>query len=185
METTTIQRWVNALEQLSHFQVLSVPRDASFDDIRFAFHRFARLFHPDQHFSRNEEERVHIASIFRAGTEAYRVLIDPALRARYEAQTQAQQPQGSSPSAFPSDGSYSSSSSSLRPAAALRLEDHVRSASIRPFARRAEELLASGDIAQAHLQIRLALSREPENPALIEFEKRVASQKTLRPSKSV
>jgi curved DNA-binding protein CbpA len=176
LESSTVQRWANALEHLSHFQVLSVPSGASFDDIRFAFHRFARLFHPDQHFSRNEEERMQIASIFRAGTEAYRVLLDPFLRARYEAQTQSSQaPSSSAISAL----------SSLRPAAALRLEDHVRSASIRPFARRAEELLAAGDLAQAHLQIRLALSREPENPALIEFEKRVSSQKTLRPPKSV
>jgi curved DNA-binding protein CbpA len=179
METTTIQRWAQTLEHLSHFQVLSVPSDASFDDIRFAFHRFARLFHPDQHFSRNEEERLQIASIFRAGTEAYRVLLDPVLRAHYESHMQALQKHGASPSAFPA------APSSMRPAASIRLEDHVRSASIRPFARRAEELFAAGDFAQAHLQVRLALSREPENPALIEFEKRVASQKTLRPPKSV
>ena len=58
-----------------------------------------------------------------------------------------------------------------RPPAALsvgppKLEDVVRSQSARPFARRAEELMAAGDFRQAKLQLVMANHMDPGNEAL-------------------
>jgi hypothetical protein len=47
-----------------------------------------------------------------------------------------------------------------------RLEDHVRSARARPFAREAESLAKKREYGKAKLQLKLALSMDPANPAL-------------------
>lgn len=55
---------------------------------------------------------------------------------------------------------------SIRPAG--RVQDLVRSAVARPFAEKADELLAKGDKKQARLQLQLAVMREPNNQRLAE-----------------
>ncbi len=49
---------------------------------------------------------------------------------------------------------------------AAPLEEQVRVASARPFARRADELLRAGDFRQAKLQLVMANHMDPDNPAL-------------------
>jgi DnaJ-class molecular chaperone len=170
-----LSRWSALLDEANYYQLLQLHERASLDEIQAAFQRFAVEFHPDQHRTRAEVERDAILAIFRRGSEAYRVLQDPALRTHYDERLhtgrtrlhQTVAPMAVNPSITPS-------APSIRPA---RLEDQVRTASIRPFVRRAEELAAQGDVAQAHLQIRLALSREPENAALQQYEQTLQALK--------
>lgn len=60
------------------YATLGVSREASPDEIRSAFRRLARLYHPD--VSQLPDAAVRFAEI----TSAYRVLGDPVLRARYD-----------------------------------------------------------------------------------------------------
>lgn len=63
----------------TYYQILEIPRRATDDEVKRAFRRLARRFHPDQNPGDFEaEER------FKAVLEAYRVLSDPGLRRTYD-----------------------------------------------------------------------------------------------------
>lgn len=72
------------LDRIDYYTLLDVARDAPTDAIRDAFHRFAMRFHPDQHIG-DAAAQTRAARIFKRGAEGYRILIDTALRARYDA----------------------------------------------------------------------------------------------------
>jgi curved DNA-binding protein len=61
-----------------YYETLGVPRDASTDDIRKAYRRLARQYHPDVNKEPDAEDR------FKDISEAYEVLRDPEKRERYD-----------------------------------------------------------------------------------------------------
>jgi molecular chaperone DnaJ len=61
------------------YEVLGVPRDAGADEIKSAFRRMARRFHPDVNPNDPEAE-----SRFNEINEAYSILSDPERKARYD-----------------------------------------------------------------------------------------------------
>lgn len=71
-----------------YYEVLGVPRDASEDDIRRAFRRLARQYHPD--VNRESDANVRFKEI----NEAYEVLADAGKRRNYDHFGHADGPQG-------------------------------------------------------------------------------------------
>src|ERR1700694_5272363 len=61
-----------------YYETLGVPRDASAADIRRAYRKLARKYHPDVNKEPNAEDR------FKQISEAYEVLRDDDKRARYD-----------------------------------------------------------------------------------------------------
>src|SRR2546429_5926535 len=61
-----------------YYEVLGVPRDASAEDIRRAYRKLAREYHPDVNKEPGAEDR------FKEISEAYEVLRDPEKRERYD-----------------------------------------------------------------------------------------------------
>jgi curved DNA-binding protein len=61
-----------------YYDALGVPRDASEEDIRRAYRRLARQYHPDVNKAPDAEDR------FKAVSEAYEVLRDPEKRSLYD-----------------------------------------------------------------------------------------------------
>jgi molecular chaperone DnaJ len=61
------------------YEILGVARDASTDDIKKAYRRLAREFHPDVNDDPEAEQR------FKEVAGAYEILSDPDKRARYDA----------------------------------------------------------------------------------------------------
>jgi len=66
------------MEFKDYYKIMGVSRDASQEDIRRAYRKLARKYHPDVSKERNAEER------FKELGEAYEVLKDPEKRAAYD-----------------------------------------------------------------------------------------------------
>jgi curved DNA-binding protein CbpA len=154
--------WVHVLDRLSYYELFGIASEASCDEVREAFCEFCDTFHPDRHVARPHDERQAVLKIFKRGTEAYVVLGDRALRARYDTQLTA------SSDAIPQRLPFLPLSRPLSDASprTATLEDVSRSLAARPFARRADELMGKGDLRQAKLQLVLANHRDPGNPGL-------------------
>jgi curved DNA-binding protein CbpA len=71
------------LDKLDYYALFGLRASAKEADIRDAFHRFALLFHPDRYVD-DPERRAAALPVFKRGTEAYRVLKNSLLRARYD-----------------------------------------------------------------------------------------------------
>jgi hypothetical protein len=79
-----LARFVEAMESQDYFQVLGLPHTATKGDIKKAFYRDSRTYHPDRIFHLTDEvSKQHINSIYKRITEAYYVLRDDAKRAKY------------------------------------------------------------------------------------------------------
>jgi molecular chaperone DnaJ len=71
------------MAQRDYYEVLGVSHDATPDDLKSAFRKLARQYHPDVNKEANAEER------FKEINEAYAVLSDPEKRAAYDRYGQA------------------------------------------------------------------------------------------------
>ena len=80
------------------YDVLGVKRDASADDIRRAYRKLARKYHPDVNKESGAEER------FKEVSEAYDVLSDPDKRAKYDRFGAAWRQAGDGPQPGPAAG---------------------------------------------------------------------------------
>ncbi len=164
MDRDALAQWLAVLDRISYYELLSVPPRATYDELQDAFHRFADDFHPDAHLGRPNDERDAIATIFKRGAEAYRVLSEPPSRASYD--------EGLARGVLRADTSNRSSPRARAASAAGgRLIDRVRTQAARPFVVRAEELAKKGDAKQAKLQLVLAMHLDPGNEALERFAK--------------
>lgn len=74
---------------MNPFQVLEIPPDASPEDIKTAYHRLAKRWHPDRYTGAEKEEA---ESKFRELAEAFSVLKDPAKRLTLQQQMPKVQP---------------------------------------------------------------------------------------------
>lgn len=68
-----------AVEYKDYYKIMGVAREASADEIKRAYRRLARKYHPDVSKEQDAEER------FKEIGEAYEVLRDPEKRAAYDA----------------------------------------------------------------------------------------------------
>jgi len=67
-------------EKRDYYEVLGVPRGASQDEIKQAYRKLARKFHPDM----NKDDPKAAEEKFKEMSEAYEVLVDSEKRTRYD-----------------------------------------------------------------------------------------------------
>jgi hypothetical protein len=153
-----IVEWAASIDRIDYFTLLGLSTliEPTDDEVRDAWRSFALSFHPDRHRDADDEVRLAATRVFQRGAEAYRVLLDPLLRRRYMRMLDEGQLR------MPQDEVAASRRDENR------IQDMVRSPGARPFAVRADELWAQGNLKQARLQLQLALIREPNNPRLLE-----------------
>ena len=72
-------------DELDYYRLLLVDRDCAQDEIGAAFRRESRRLHPDRLAAlRDDGAQGKANDIFRVVNEAYRTLLDPEARARYD-----------------------------------------------------------------------------------------------------
>ena len=64
----------------THYEILGVGRDADEMELKRAFHRLSRKWHPDK----NPDHVAEAETVFKAVKFSYDVLADPAKRRRYD-----------------------------------------------------------------------------------------------------
>jgi curved DNA-binding protein CbpA len=139
------------LDRLDYYALFEIEPGASPDAIRAAFHAFARRYHPDRFRDATDAKRERAGTIYRRGAEAYRVLMSAESRRRYDEgldRGELRLASGATPDP-------------KRPASTTRLT--VTSPRARPFATKAQEAWKAGDYKTAKLNLKLALTHEPEN----------------------
>lgn len=72
------------LDQLDYYTLLGVDEKASTGEIRRAFRRFARKYHPDRYATAPEDKRRRATDIYQRGSEGVQVLCDPDARKLYD-----------------------------------------------------------------------------------------------------
>jgi hypothetical protein len=73
------------IETRTHFEVLGIPRASGPTQVKEAYFRLSREFHPDAARDPGVADLAHeIEAVFIRVNEAYQVLIDPESRSRYE-----------------------------------------------------------------------------------------------------
>ncbi|HYG69555.1 MAG TPA: DnaJ domain-containing protein [Anaeromyxobacteraceae bacterium] len=79
-----VEALAGALDQLDYFGVLKIPQTATPAEIKAAYHRESRAFHPDRYAAfPNAQLRELVGRIYRRVNEAYTVLRDDRKRLRY------------------------------------------------------------------------------------------------------
>jgi curved DNA-binding protein CbpA len=79
-----VETLAGALDQLDYFTVLKLVPGATPAEIRAAYHRESRLYHPDRYAAVDDPEfRDQVGRIYRRINEAYTVLRDDARRKKY------------------------------------------------------------------------------------------------------
>ncbi|KAJ2798755.1 hypothetical protein H4R21_003802, partial [Coemansia helicoidea] len=71
-----------AAGELDYYAVLNLPRQASAENVREAYRRLSRIFHPDRHH--DPERREWAQRQFHVVSRAHEVLTDPHTRAAYD-----------------------------------------------------------------------------------------------------
>jgi DnaJ-class molecular chaperone len=84
--TTEIRALAQILDELDYYSVLEIAPDASVSEIRGAYHRATRRFHPDGHRQIGDDLRPVLGRIAKRVAEAYSVLRDPRRRQVYDQQ---------------------------------------------------------------------------------------------------
>jgi curved DNA-binding protein CbpA len=177
----SILQWIAVLDKVTYYELLGVQPGSGADALRRAYQGFAATFHPDAHMHRSAEERASVNAIFKRGTEAFRILSDPALAQRYEEQrtgkssgpsstrTPPRPPGSAAPTPTPRMGDAPKPGTTSNITG--RLEDFVRQPRARPFAQQAEALAKKGEHSKAKLQLKLALNFDAGNEALMSYMK--------------
>ncbi len=82
-----IERRAAALDGLDYFEVLRIPRTAGASEVKAAYYRESRAYHPDRFAALDARElKELVGRIYRRVNEAYTVLRDDAKRQRYLAE---------------------------------------------------------------------------------------------------
>lgn len=142
-------------ETLDYYTLLGIIRAATPDQIRSAFHRFAREHHPDTFVAAPLEERERHTELYQVGSEAYQVLLDPIKRKIYDdglAQGRVR---------YLADRAEETRRT-MRPPGGVALN----SSKARVFFSRAHKAMKAEDWPQAKLNLKMALQSEPNNEDL-------------------
>jgi len=168
----TFLAWAESLQDVSYYTVLRVAPNATPAEVKESFHQIALRCHPDRFVDQPDDVCDAAGEVFKRAVEAYRVLSQPELRARYDAhlaQGQVRIVEGAPPTP-------------PAPAPVVRtLEDIATTPKAKAHARRADLLLSVGKLDEARVEIAGACQEDPDNDELKERLTAVYEAMALEP----
>lgn len=160
------------LNTLDYFQTLGLAQTASPGDIKKAFYRESRTYHPDRFFHLAEsQEKSDIGSVYRRVTEAYYVLRDDAKRKKYLSDLAGADRNAKL--------RYTDATESELKAEARKTveEEFGTNPKARPFFKTALAELEKGNLPAAQTALKMGLTYEPGNARfkekLVEVQKKI------------
>jgi len=87
-----IEHMYKNYKNLNYYELLGVSRNALHDEIKHAYYRMAKEFHPDVHFLLPKNLKNKLLEIFTHITNVYMTLRDPAARDEYDTSLDPGQP---------------------------------------------------------------------------------------------
>jgi len=148
------------LDLLDYYTLLGLEPDASAGQIKKAFRRFARRYHPDRFAGGDEEKLARSSQIYRRGSEAYQVLTDPVSRRAYDRVLRVGKVR------LTGDEEEREHMRARAAAAPKKREQPIRSPQARAFYQKAAEAARGGRWREAWRAMKTALELEPDNRLL-------------------
>ncbi|MFB1479626.1 DnaJ domain-containing protein [Corallococcus sp. RDP092CA] len=146
------------LDQMDYFEVLGLERTASPGDIKKAFYKESRVYHPDRFFhleSKALKEQVN--ELYKRVTEAYYVLRDDTKRKKYL--TDIAGPDRAQKLRF-TDASEAETKAAAKKEQEEQIGTHPKG---RQFYAQAQKDLEAGNPSAAERNLKMALTYEPSN----------------------
>lgn len=162
------------LDQLDYYTLLGVDLGASVDDVKRAFRRFARRYHPDRFAGADAEKQERATRIYRRGSEAYQTLTDLEARRAYDVLLARGETR------LRDDPRYVRAAPPPNQAAPAPTALPIRSPAAKALFERAQLLARSGDINGAYKALRGALEQEPESALIEAALEKIAAQMRRR-----
>lgn len=150
-----IRALVEILDELDYYGVLEIGGTAAASEVRAAYHRASRRFHPDGHRDLPPDLQPLLTRIAKRVTEAYSVLRDPRRRQVYDQQLASDTRKIRMPLANANAEAERQS----------REQREGRTPNGRRYFMLAQADLARGDRAAAERNLRTALTFESDNAA--------------------
>lgn len=158
------------LDQLDYYTLLGVDPAAAEEEVRRAFRRFARKYHPDRYSAAEPEKRQRATEIYRRGSEGMQVLCDADARKLYDAALRK---------------GILRLTAAQRDSARRILEQRtgpkkksppvIRSVQARAYYEKAQRAIEARDLRAAWKALKAAALEEPDNPLIT---KRLAKVET-------
>ncbi|MBA3501025.1 MAG: hypothetical protein M4D80_25345 [Myxococcota bacterium] len=154
---------VNGRKDAKPHQILDIKPDASLDEAQVAFHKIARIAHPDLHRTTlGPEDLESVTSAYSKAAAAYQ---------EFRTQRPGTRPIGEVP------GRPATSPNTAKPAGSTTAASQMSSKAL-IYYRKAELALRRGDLTSAILQLKMAIAADPQSQflrsALAEVEAEVA-----------
>lgn len=171
-QAAALRKLAHGLSALDYFQALGLSQAATSGDIKKAFYRESRTYHPDRFFHLAEsQEKTDIGSIYKRVTEAYYVLRDDAKRRKYLADLAGADRANKL--------RYTDATESELKAEARKTveEEFGTNPKARPFFKTAVAELEKGNLQAAQSALKMGLTYEPGNTRfkekLVEVQKKI------------
>ncbi|WP_255442166.1 DnaJ domain-containing protein [Corallococcus sp. Z5C101001] len=163
------------LDQMDYFELLGLDRSAVPGDIKKAFYKESRVYHPDRFFQLESKAlKDQVNELYKRVTEAYYVLRDDTKRKKYL--TDIAGPDRAQKLRF-TDASESETKAAAKKEQEEQIGTHPKG---RQFYAQAQKDLDSGNPSAAERNLKMALTYEPSNArykeALAEAQKQTAEK---------
>lgn len=175
-EAAEVRGRANALGGMDYFELLGITRSATALEIKKAFYKESRTYHPDRFFHLpGSQVKTDLGTIFKRITEAYFVLRDDAKRKKYTEEISG--PERASKLRF-TEATESELKAEARKTAEEEFGNHPKS---RPFFKAAIADIESQNWGAAERNLKMGLMYEPGNPTfkekLVQVQEKIEAQR--------